>query len=88
QERPPFYYWSAYFPSSPQIVRRKKIAPDSGTLNPNNIVLFACSGMTGFLGRITQCNRPDATQGFRQLPSSIKVLAEPSAKTRITTGAP
>ena len=29
QERPPFYYWSAYFPSSPQSVRRKNIAPDS-----------------------------------------------------------
>ena len=27
RERPPFYYWSACFPSSPQIVRRKNIAP-------------------------------------------------------------
>ena len=36
---------------------------------------------------------PDAAdtlraQGFRQLPSSTKVLAGPSAKTMITTGAP
>ena len=57
-----------YFPSSPQSVRRKKIAPDSRLLNPNNIVLFACCGLTGFLSWITQCNRSDATQGFRQLP--------------------
>ena len=33
----------------------QKIAPDSGTLNPNNIVLFACCGLTGFLGRISPC---------------------------------
>ena len=46
----------------------QKIAPDSRTLNPNNIVLFACCWLTGFLGRITQRNRSDATQGFRQLP--------------------
>ena len=57
-----------YFPSSPQSVRRKKIAPDSRLLNPTNIVLFACCGLTGFLSWITQCNRSDATQGFRQLP--------------------
>ena len=38
----------------------QKNAPDSGTLHPNNIVLFACCGLTGFLGRIPQCNCPDA----------------------------
>ena len=25
---------------------------------PNDIVLFACCGLTGFLSRIAQCNRP------------------------------
>ena len=33
----------------------QKNAPDSGTLHPNNIVLFACCGLTGFLGRISPC---------------------------------
>ena len=33
----------------------QKIAPDSGTLNPNDIVLSACCGLTGFLGRISPC---------------------------------
>ena len=80
--QPPFIISHAAS-SSPQIVRRKKLRPNSGTLNPNNMVLFACCGLTGFLGRITQCNRPDATQGFRQLPLSQEILAAFAVKISI-----
>ena len=43
---------------------------------PNNIVLFACCGLTGFLGRITQCKRPpifgvcNCNDGWRLMSSA------------------
>ena len=43
---------------------------------PNNIVLFACCGLTGFLGRIVQCKRPpifgvcNCNDGWRLMSSA------------------
>ncbi len=48
--------------------------------DPYDVVLLPSRGPTGLPGRITQCNRPDAAQGFRKPPFPQKSLAFFSVK--------